>query len=85
VNSEKGKFSICIYNLKKEGKDSYLASLLKCTHQGCSLNVGGGVYTCPCHGAEFSTSGQVLEGPAQTNLTTYKTTIENENIIVHLS
>jgi cytochrome b6-f complex iron-sulfur subunit len=81
VNSDKLKFPVCIYHLEKE---LYVASLLKCTHQGCELNVGGGRYSCPCHGAEFSNTGQVLSGPAETNLKTYKTTVENENILVHL-
>ncbi|MFT6715822.1 MAG: cytochrome b6-f complex iron-sulfur subunit [Saprospiraceae bacterium] len=81
VQSDKLKFPICIYHLEKE---VYVSSLLQCTHQGCELNVGGGIYSCPCHGAEFSTKGQVLSGPAENNLKTYLTTIENENIIVHL-
>ncbi|MFT6747031.1 MAG: cytochrome b6-f complex iron-sulfur subunit [Glaciecola sp.] len=81
VQTDKLKFPVCIYHMEK---DVYVASLLKCTHQGCELNVGGGRYSCPCHGAEFSNKGEVLSGPAESNLKTYKTTIKNENIIVHL-
>jgi cytochrome b6-f complex iron-sulfur subunit len=75
-------FPICIY---KTDKENYTASLLKCTHRGCELNVGGGVYTCPCHGSEFSTTGKVLEGPAEQNLKTFKVTTDNETIYVHLA
>jgi cytochrome b6-f complex iron-sulfur subunit len=66
-------------------KDEYVATLLECTHRGCGLKVGGGVFTCPCHGSEFSTTGEVLEGPADENLKTYEIEIDNENIYIILS
>lgn len=74
-------FPICLYNVKGD----FVASLLKCTHRGCELNVGGGIYSCPCHGSEFSTTGQVLEGPADQNLKVYKTETDEENIYIYLS
>ncbi len=72
-------FPIC---LQKIGDDNYLASLLKCTHRGCELNVGGGIYSCPCHGSEFSLNGEVLEGPADTNLKTYQTKTDDKNVFI---
>lgn len=75
-------FPICLY---KTDRDSYTASLLKCTHNGCELNVGGGIYSCPCHGSEFSVAGKVLEGPADRDLQTFKTETDNENIYIYLS
>ncbi len=75
-------FPICIYNIKE---DNYLATLLKCTHKGCELNVGGGIYSCPCHGSEFSMSGKLLEGPADRDLRTFKTDTDDENIYIFLS
>ncbi len=75
-------FPICLY---KTQKDNYVASLLKCTHNGCELNVGGGIYTCPCHGSEFTTTGKVLEGPADRDLKTFKTETDHENIYIYLS
>lgn len=75
-------FPICLY---KTGENQYSASLMKCTHRGCELNVGGGIYSCPCHGSEFDTKGTLLEGPADQDLKTYKTTIDNENIYIELS
>ncbi len=75
-------FPICLYRTNKDG---YVASLLQCTHNGCELNVGGGMYSCPCHGSEFSTSGKVLEGPADQDLTTFKTESDHENIYIYLS
>ena len=80
VNAADEEFPICIY----KNNDSYTASLLKCTHRGCELNVGGGIYSCPCHGSEFSTEGKVLEGPADQDLKTYKIETDNENIYIYL-
>lgn len=75
-------FPICLY---KTGENQYTAALMKCTHRGCELNVGGGIYSCPCHGSEFDVKGTVLEGPADQDLKTFKTKIENENIYILLS
>ena len=75
-------FPICLYRTRDGG---YGASLLKCTHRGCELNVGGGIYSCPCHGSQFSRHGEVLQGPADQNLKTFKTSTDNENIYIILS
>jgi len=75
-------FPICLYEAPE---DRFFASFLKCTHKGCELNVGGGIYSCPCHGSEFSMTGQVLEGPAERDLLTFKTEVHKDAIHVFLS
>ncbi len=40
----------------------------ECTHLGCRIHGGGQGYVCPCHGSEFSPSGQVTRGPATRHL-----------------
>lgn len=82
VRSTTVDFPICLY---KVAEGQFIASLMKCTHRGCELNVGGGIYTCPCHGSEFDTKGTVLQGPADQDLKTFKTSINNENIYILLS
>ncbi|MGO3184304.1 MAG: ubiquinol-cytochrome c reductase iron-sulfur subunit [Aequorivita sp.] len=82
VQSQSQDFPICLY---KTGEKQYSASLMKCTHRGCELNVGGGIYSCPCHGSEFDNKGGLLEGPADQDLKTFKTSIDNENIYIELS
>lgn len=82
VKTEDSDFPICLYKIEEE---KYIASLLKCTHRGCELNVGGGIYSCPCHGSEFSTAGKVLEGPADQDLKTFKIETDNENIYINVS
>ena len=79
IKTEDMNVPICLYRMDK---DVYTASLMLCTHRGCELNVGGGIYTCPCHGSEFSVTGKVLEGPAEENLKTFKTETDNENIYI---
>ncbi len=75
-------FPICIQKIEE---DNYVASLLECTHRSCELNVGGGIYSCPCHGSEFSITGKVLEGPADKDLKVYNIKTDNENIYIYLS
>lgn len=82
LKSHSEDFPICLY---KTGENQYTASLMKCTHRGCELNVGGGIYSCPCHGSEFDNKGTLLEGPADQDLKTFKTSINNENIYIELS
>ena len=79
---ESGKdFPICLY---KQDENTYIASLMFCTHQGCETALEGDRFVCPCHGAEFSNTGKVLQGPADTDLKSFKTTTDNENIYIHL-
>ncbi|SFC38081.1 cytochrome b6-f complex iron-sulfur subunit [Flagellimonas taeanensis] len=67
----------------KTPNNHYMANLMQCTHKGCELSIGGGIFNCPCHGSEFDPSGRVLEGPAEENLKSFEITADNENIYVH--
>ncbi len=82
IEINNSEFPICLYKIDE---DQYTASLLKCTHRGCELNVGGGIFSCPCHGSEFTTKGKVLEGPAERDLKTFITKTDNENIYISIS
>ena len=82
IKIAQSQFPICIYRIDE---DKYVGSLLKCTHRSCELNVGGGIYTCPCHGSEFSMEGKLLQGPAEKDLLTFKTETDESYIYVLLS
>lgn len=52
-----------------------------CPHEGRTVNqFNGSRFTCPAHGAQFDTSGQVVRGPARRGLTEYTVT-QNGNIV----
>ena len=82
IKIETLEYPICLYKI---GKEEYTASLMMCTHRGCELNVGGGIYSCPCHGSEFGNDGKLLEGPADKDLKTFKTELNNDKIFISLS
>lgn len=59
-----------------------------CTHQGCQINgydSGSQSYSCPCHGAVFSSSGTVLAGPAPSPLPTYSSSFTGPGILVTIA
>lgn len=52
----------------EEGKLHVVSSV--CTHMGCIVHFNNAEksWDCPCHGSRFSVEGEVLEGPAYSNL-----------------
>jgi cytochrome b6-f complex iron-sulfur subunit len=55
-----------------------------CTHEGCRVKwqKSQEKFICPCHGAQFSATGQKLKGPAGKNLPTYATQMEGDTVLV---
>ncbi|WP_020531086.1 ubiquinol-cytochrome c reductase iron-sulfur subunit [Flexithrix dorotheae] len=74
-------FPIALYRLST---DDYIALWMECTHQGCEVNAQPHYLVCPCHGSEFDSKGNVVQGPAETNLKTFKISTDHENIVIHL-
>ncbi len=69
----------------RSGENSYLALSKICTHQSCTVtyNHSGNSLPCPCHGSLFSTTGAVLNGPAESNLKVY--TVKKEGNVLTIS
>lgn len=82
VKTEALAFPIVLYKLNN---GRYSALYLQCTHQGCELNAYDHMLVCPCHGAEFSTTGEVMQGPAENQLKTFTTTEDHETIYIQLA
>ena len=63
----------------------YIALSSVCTHQGGTLyfNNASNRFVCPEHGANFSTSGSVLLGPASSPLTNYSTTLTGTSLRIY--
>jgi cytochrome b6-f complex iron-sulfur subunit len=67
-------------------RDGIHAISLVCTHLGCLLNpvannpeVG---YVCPCHGSKFAPMGEVLGGPAPTDLPWFEIYMDHMGTLV---
>jgi cytochrome b6-f complex iron-sulfur subunit len=63
---------------------NYTALSRTCTHQGStvSYNSTSKRLICPNHGAIFSTTGAVLQGPASRPLTIYTTTVVGTTLTI---
>ena len=61
-----------------------LALSNECTHQKCTVDYlpERQVIVCPCHGAQFSTTGAVLAGPALRPLERFATTVQDGQVMV---
>lgn len=64
--------------------DEFIALSSVCTHQGCEISYdhSSSSLPCPCHGSIFSTSGSVLNGPAETSLKKFDLTREGDILTI---
>lgn len=62
----------------------WTAVLASCTHAGCQPEPLGDRLVCPCHGSEFSFTGDVLEGPAERALTRYDVVDDGDRLIIRI-
>jgi cytochrome b6-f complex iron-sulfur subunit len=63
--------------------DTFTALTAICTHQACTITgYNNQIYTCPCHGSQFNTSGRVVRGPATSALRTFQTQFANNQLII---
>lgn len=62
----------------------FVALSRACTHEGTAVNYRSSQkdFLCPNHGARFSTTGSVLQGPANSSLRKYNTTLTGTSLRV---
>ncbi len=70
--------------LYRHGDDDYSAVLMQCTHKQCELSAAGDRLACPCHGSEFSHTGEVLQPPAEKPLHRFTVRTDAENLYIEL-
>jgi cytochrome b6-f complex iron-sulfur subunit len=58
-----------------------------CTHRGCTVDwkADKKAFVCPCHQAEFSLDGKVIQGQAKKPLSTYNAKIEGDSVLVQVT
>jgi cytochrome b6-f complex iron-sulfur subunit len=67
----------------RSGQDSFTALTAVCTHEACIVTgFQSGVFVCPCHGSQYSTSGQVQQGPATRALRSFATQFTNNVLTI---
>lgn len=55
-----------------------------CTHRGCTVDLGGPGFECPCHGSQYDREGQVQRGPASRALTRYPVRVMGDELRIAL-
>lgn len=53
-----------------------------CTHLGCTVDLAGQGFHCPCHGSVFDKSGTVVSGPAPSPLPWLLVTLSRDGHLV---
>jgi Rieske Fe-S protein len=82
VHNDQLEYPICVYRFSE---NDYKALLMRCTHQGTELQVFGDRLQCPAHGSEFTNTGAVQNGPADTPLRTFNVSVLTDAIKIKLS
>lgn len=62
--------------------NSFRAASAVCTHLGCTVNLAGSGFHCPCHGSVFDQSGRVVSGPAPSPLAWFELTLSRDGRVV---
>jgi Rieske Fe-S protein len=70
----------------RTGENTFTAVDIKCTHKGCDVKYEDktNMFACPCHDSKFDINGVPKSGPAKKPLGTYKTTLQNGEVTVHI-
>lgn len=69
----------------RTAQNEFSALTAVCTHQQCTISgYANQIYTCPCHGSQFNTNGQVTRGPAAAALRKYATQFANDQLAITL-
>jgi Rieske Fe-S protein len=56
---------------------AFTAFSMTCPHQGTTVQISGGAFVCPNHGARFSSAGVWTGGQKTTNLSTFATVYDS--------
>lgn len=68
----------------RTSENSFTALSPICTHLGCTVRKDGTFFRCPCHGSTYALSGEVVRGPAEKSLRTFKTEYDGKTLVIYL-
>jgi cytochrome b6-f complex iron-sulfur subunit len=69
--------------VSRTAQDSFTALTAICTHEQCVVTgFENQRYLCPCHGSQYSTTGQVVNGPALIALRQFPTQFANNVLTI---
>jgi Rieske Fe-S protein len=60
----------------RTGANSFAAFSLICPHNGCTVGITGSSFYCPCHGAQFASTGAWTGGQRTSNLASLTTSYD---------
>lgn len=63
---------------------SFRAFTSVCTHQGCSTDwsFSENLFICNCHDSRFNTAGEVVKGPASSDLDEFSATVDGDIVTI---
>lgn len=84
LNSVGGSVSVNGIIIARLSSTEFVALSRACTHEGTAVNYRSNQkdFYCSNHGARFSTSGAVLQGPAKASLRKYNTELTGTSLRV---
>lgn len=71
--------------LRRTAPGAYTAVSTKCGHRGCQVEPAADRMACPCHGSEYTFTGDILHGPTQRPLARFRVTAEADMVYIHLA
>jgi len=75
--------SLGLFLVAQTSTDMFVALDSTCTHQQCTVSgIAGQTYVCPCHGSQYSFTGQVQSGPAPRALRPHATTLQDGVLMI---
>jgi Rieske Fe-S protein len=66
----------------RTGASTFAAFSLICPHFGCTVGINGSSFLCPCHGAQFASSGAWIGGQRTTNLRSLTTSFDSTTSVL---
>jgi Rieske Fe-S protein len=68
----------------RTSENSFVALSPICTHLGCTVRKDGTFFRCPCHGSTYTLNGNVVRGPAEQSLRTFKTEYDGKTLVIYM-